>query len=82
MEPWVSLRSDNVLLVLGKLGWKWTSADGFGMETGAKLFLPVSPFSAPHLRYHEKLGGVTTDGWSYGGELLCRMVTVYLQGSF
>jgi len=82
MEPAVWLRSDNVMLVLCKLGWKWTSADGFGMEAGAKLFLPVSPFAAPHFRYHEKLGGMTADGRPYGGDLLRRMVTVYLQGSF
>jgi hypothetical protein len=68
--------------VLAKLGWKWRVAGGLDLEAGAKLFLPVSPFSAPHFCYYEKGGGVTTMGVPFGGMQLARMVTGYLQGSF
>ena len=81
-EPYLVKRMDHVFLLLGKLGWKWASTGGFDIEVGVKLFLPVSPFSAPHFRYHEKGGGVTPMGVTYGGMQLGRMVTGYLQGSF
>ena len=48
-----------------------------------KLFLPISPFSAPHFRYYEKGGGIDLKtGKAYGGMLLARMVTAYLRGSY
>jgi hypothetical protein len=73
---------DNVLLLLGKVGWRVGLPRGIALETGLKLFLPVSPFNTPYFRYNE-VGGVTTStGDLYGGDLLCRMVTAYLQGSF
>ena len=78
----LQVKLKNAFLVLGKLGWKVSPADGVWLETGLKLFLPVSPFSAPYFRYYEEAGGVTADGQQYGGLQLARMVTGYLQGSF
>jgi iron complex outermembrane receptor protein len=75
-------RMNNVLLVLGKIGWRVKLQKLVALETGLKLFLPVSPFESPYFRYNE-VGGVTTPmGVLYGGDLLRRMVTAYLQGSF
>ncbi|MFC1654540.1 TonB-dependent receptor plug domain-containing protein [Myxococcota bacterium] len=76
------IKLPNAFLVLGRLGWKFTPAEGIELEGGLKLFLPVSPFSAPHFRYFEEAGGVTINGQQYGGMELARMVTGYLQGSF
>jgi hypothetical protein len=73
---------DNSFLILGKLGYQWKTAGDFKVEMGAKLFLPFSPFSGPLFRYYEEAGGVSPDGKHYGGELLSRMITAYLQGSF
>jgi outer membrane receptor for ferrienterochelin and colicin len=81
-EPLTTQHMDPVFLVLAKLGWKWSVAGGIDIEAGAKLFLPVSPFSAPHFSYHEKGGGVTAMGVPFGGMQLTRMVTAYLQGAF
>jgi outer membrane receptor protein involved in Fe transport len=81
-EPLLRQQMDPVFLVLAKLGWKWRMAGGFDLEAGAKLFLPVSPFSAPHFCYYEKGGGVTAMGVPFGGMQLARMVTGYLKGSF
>jgi iron complex outermembrane receptor protein len=82
MAPPTQQHLDNTMLVLGRLGWRWKLKDGVAVEAGAKLFLPFSPFSGPLFRSHEEGGGITTDGIAYGGELLRRMVTGYLQGSF
>ena len=81
-DPYVEKHMGNVFLVLAKLGWKWSMAGGFDLEAGVKLFLPISPSSAPHFRYYEKGGGVTAMGTPFGGMQLARMVTGYLQGSF
>ncbi len=82
LEPMQSMEMNNVLLLLGKLGWRWEPVLGYNLEAGVKLFLPVSPFSAPHFRYYEKGGGVSATGMWYGGQQLARTVTGYLQGSF
>jgi outer membrane receptor protein involved in Fe transport len=81
-EESLKIKLNNAFLVLGRLGWKFTPAEGVGVEGGLKLFLPVSPFQAPHFRYYEEAGGVTIHGQHYGGMELARMVTAYLQGSF
>ena len=73
---------NNVLLVLGKIGWRVSPQPGLTIETGLKLFLPVSPFESPWFRYNEVGGFTTPMGVLYGGDLLRRMVTAYLQGSF
>jgi iron complex outermembrane receptor protein len=78
----LSMRIDTVFLVMGKLGYGWITRQGFELEFGAKLFLPVSPFSSPYFRYYEDPGGLTPGGDYYGGHYLRRMVTAYLQGSF
>ena len=73
---------NNVMLVLGKIGWRAALPHDIALETGLKLFLPLSPFSAPHFRYNEVGATTTATGEIYGGDLLSRMVTAYLQGSF
>ena len=80
--PKIQAPMDNSFLILGKLGYQWVTAGGFKIEMGAKLFLPFSPFSGPLFRYYEEAGGVSPDGKHFGGEMLSRMVTAYLQGSF
>jgi iron complex outermembrane receptor protein len=80
--PKIQAPMDNSLLILGKLGYQWVTAGDLKIEMGAKLFLPFSPFSGPLFRYYEEAGGVSPDGKHFGGELLSRMVTAYLQGSF
>lgn len=82
LEDLLKEHKQNVVLVLGRLGWRWKSAGGAEFEAGAKLFLPVSPFSAPYFRFREDGGGMTADGKNFGGDLLSRMVSLYLQGSF
>jgi iron complex outermembrane recepter protein len=82
LYPSRNVRLGSVFLIMSKLGWKWQPTEGFELETGAKLFLPVSPFSSPHFHYYEDAGGVSASGEKYGGEPLSRMVTVYLQGTF
>lgn len=72
---------DNVALVIGRFGWE-IPAGGLEAEAGLKLFLPVSPFSAPHFNYREEGGFTDPYGRVYGGELLGRQLTAYLQGSF
>jgi hypothetical protein len=82
LEKSKQAQMNNVLLVLGKIGWRITLPHGVAIETGLKLFLPVSPFESPYFRYNEVGGTRTPTGEIYGGDLLRRMVTAYLQGSF
>jgi iron complex outermembrane receptor protein len=82
LEPMQSMAMDNVFLLLGKLGWHWEYSARYDLEAGVKLSLPVSPFSGPLFRYYEKGGGISNTGLWYGGQLLARTVTGYLQGSF
>jgi outer membrane receptor protein involved in Fe transport len=79
-----SLKSEmhNVILFLGKIGWRVGLPRGIALETGLKLFLPFSPFASPYFRYNEVGGVMTSTGRLYGGDLLSQMVTAYLQGSF
>jgi len=81
-EPRLQIHMENVLLVLGKIGWQWRPVAGVELEAGIKLFLPVSPFSGSLFRYRERGGVLTPSGGNYGGDNLCRVVTGYLQGSF
>jgi outer membrane cobalamin receptor len=82
MAPPTYQHLDNTMLVLGRLGWRWQMKGGFAIETGAKLLLPFSPFSGELFRTYEEGGGISPEGIAYGGELLRRIVTAYLQGSF
>jgi hypothetical protein len=82
LEKSIKTRMDNVMLVLGKIGWKVDVSGVAEFEAGLKLFLPVSPFSSPHFQYNEMGGTITDTGKLFGGDLLRRMVTAYLQGSF
>jgi hypothetical protein len=71
-----------VVLLLGRIGWRFSAGERFQAEVGVKLFLPISPFSAPYFRYYEVGGGETPAGVKYGGVQLARMALVYLNGSF
>ncbi len=82
MEPMLVMKMENVVLLLGKLGWGWEAQNGVEMEVGVKLFLPVSPFKSPYFRFYERGGGITTAGVRYGSQQLSRTVTGYFQGSF
>jgi hypothetical protein len=82
LMPRLRQRLPNVFLLLGKLGWRWAPMEGLDLETGVKLFLPVSPFSGDLFGYHEKGGGTTIHGLKYGGDMLLRVVTGYVQGAF
>ena len=73
---------DDSMLFLGKLGYHWAPGKTLEIEMGIKLFLPFSPFSGPLFSYYEEAGGVSPEGRPYGGALLTRMVTAYMQGSF
>ncbi len=81
LEGLQQMNMGNVLLVMGKLGWRMQALGGVEIETGVRFMLPIS-FSAPYFRYFEKGGGVTADGVQYGGQELRRIVSVYLKGSF
>jgi len=82
LEPLLFDHMENVVLVLAKLGWTLAASGGVELEAGAKLFLPISPFSPPYFRYREKGGGVTAMGQDYGGDHFRRVITGYLQGTF
>ncbi len=82
LAGYLSRQQPNVFLVLARLGWRFAPVAGFEFETGARLFLPVSPFAAPHLRYYERGGGITPEGRIYGGDQLRRVFSLYLQGSY
>ncbi len=81
-EPLLQMHMQSVVLVLGRLGWRFRMRGRIGLEVGIKLFLPISPFESPRFRYREKSGHLTSTGISYGGTVLARMATGYLQGSF
>jgi outer membrane receptor protein involved in Fe transport len=83
LAPSLKMHMPNVILFLGKLGYRWETSEGLDLEIGAKLFLPFSPFSGDYLfSYYEDGGGVSPRGVLYGGEALRRILTGYLQGSF
>jgi outer membrane receptor for ferrienterochelin and colicin len=81
LETRSRVKLDNYFLILAKLGYKFTTGMGFDLEAGAKLFLPVSPFSGPLFKYYEDAGGISPKGVHYGGEQIGRTVTFYLQGT-
>ncbi len=81
-EPYLEQYMDHAYLVLARLGWTWSPAEGIDLEAGLKLFLPISSFSDPHFRLREKGGGIDATGEPFGGMQLGRMVTGYLEGSF
>jgi len=82
LEPRLSHKMPNVFLLLGKLGWKWKPMEGLDLETGLKLFLPLRWSSGLPVGYYEKGGGTTVQGGKYGGDMLLRVVTGYVQGAF
>jgi hypothetical protein len=72
----------HVVLLLGKIGWSSYWTHDLKIEFGLKLFMPISPFQAPHFRYSESGHIMTAAGEHLGGDVLRRMVTAYLKGSF
>jgi iron complex outermembrane receptor protein len=82
LQPRLRRDLSSAILFIGKLGWKMIFEEDFVVETGVKVFFPVSPFSAPHFRYYERAGGVTPSGERFGGEPLARVVVGYVQGSY
>ncbi|MBW1810629.1 MAG: TonB-dependent receptor [Deltaproteobacteria bacterium] len=82
LEDYVVQDMENVFLLMSRIGYRWKYESGIQLEIGANLFLPVSPFKAPYFRYYERGGGVTPDGFRYGGNQLSRVISVYLQGSY
>jgi outer membrane receptor protein involved in Fe transport len=82
MEPLLTQHLDNQMLVLGRVGWRRALAGSSQLETGVKLFLPISPFSRPYFRFREDGGGIDPVGKNFGGDWLCRMISLYVQGSF
>ena len=73
---------ENYLILIGRLGWRTAFSRQLEIETGVKLFLPVSPFRSPHFRFREMGGGVARTGKSYGSDELRQTVTACLQASF
>jgi outer membrane receptor protein involved in Fe transport len=82
LQPLLHQHLDNEILLIGKLGRRFEFGPDFHVEVGLKLFLPISPFSAPHFRYYESGGGIAPNGYKYGAEQLGRVLTGYLEGSF
>jgi len=77
LEPNSAQHLDNVALLLCKLGWRFN-----GIEAGLKLFLPVSPFTDRYFNFREKGGGLTPAGGGHGGDMLGRVLSGYLEGTF
>ena len=82
LEPALTQKQPHNVLLLGKLGWRWKVGARATVESGVRLFLPISPFESPHFRFREEGGGVAPSGEIYGGVELARMITAYLQGQF
>ena len=80
LEPRLSVHMPSVVLLLARLGYRWKTG-GVQMESGVKLFLPISPFEAPYFRMRERGGGVTPYGRRYGGDELTRILSFYLKAS-
>ncbi len=81
MEEPLSVHMDNIALVLARLGFRW-KLDTMRVETGAKLHLPISPFSGPLFRLRERGGGVTPFGVKYGGDELTQILSLYLKATY
>ncbi|MFC1654909.1 TonB-dependent receptor plug domain-containing protein [Myxococcota bacterium] len=82
LAPLLPHHFENNLILIGRLGWRTDFSRQLQIETGVKLFLPVSPFRSPHFRFREMGGGVTRTGKTYGSDELRQTVTAYLQASF
>lgn len=80
LMPVLSKHLDHVGLIVARLGYQARLSDLVEIETGMKLFLPLSPFSGSFFRYREEGGGTTGAGLDYGGEPLGRVLSLYLQG--
>jgi outer membrane receptor protein involved in Fe transport len=82
LEPPMQMHVDHGMLLLGKLGWSWSPKQDVQLEGGVKIFQPVSLYDSPYFLARDEGGGITPDGRFYGAELLGRIVSAYLQGSF
>jgi iron complex outermembrane receptor protein len=82
LQPFLPVELDHFIMVLARIGWRFEVSRLIDLEIGAKLLLPVSPFSGSLFRYHEKGGVRASSGEVFGGDELRRMVIGYVQGSF
>jgi hypothetical protein len=82
LSPPLVMKMENVVLLIGKLGWAFKPASGVNLEAGIRLSQPISLAASPGFCFREEGGGTTLNGVVYGGMELCRMLTGYLQGSF
>jgi len=82
LEPPMHMHVDNGMLLMGKLGWNWSPKPDMQLEGGVKFFQPISLYDSPYFLARDQGGGITPDGRLYGAQLLGRIVSAYLQGSF
>ncbi len=82
LEGYLTYHNPDVMLVIARLGQRFSIGSFLEIEAGLKLFLPVSPFQEPYFRYYERAGGITEDGRAYGGAFLSRIVSGYISGTY
>ncbi len=82
IEPLLEKHRPPQLNVLARIGWAVNMYDDYAFEIGTRIFFPVELGAHPEFLTRDAGGGVTADGSPYGGQLLGRVVSFYLQGSF
>ena len=70
----------SVGVFLGSLGYRVQGAGDSMLEFGVRLYLPLT-FSDGSRHYQGRDGGVTADGYHFGGERLGRRLSLYLEGT-
>ncbi len=81
MSGYLTYHNPDVMLVIARLGHRFSIGQYLQFEVGLRLFLPVSPFQEPYFRYYERAGGIS-DGRAFGGEYLRRVISGYVSGTF
>ncbi|HOX42007.1 MAG TPA: TonB-dependent receptor [Myxococcota bacterium] len=81
LAPYLVRQNPSSVMLLGRLGYRLRAWDAVDLETGLRIFLPIS-FEAPYWVVYERAGGVTPEGRGYGGEPLGRVLSVYLEGAY
>jgi len=75
-SPLLEVHMDDLLLLVARLGQRFTTDAGLEMEIGCKLFWPFALGGGP---VREKGGVITGSGKSWGGFELGRVLAAYLQ---